>query len=138
MLKCYRCNGQHNPKGCPFIKEKCNQCGKVGHIRKARRQKANKQLPATSLHVMQGNEDAERHDWTGLYRVSKGNDRKPISVTMDVENSTLVMELDTGSARLGSGRRISRTAVACTVIKHHSTTTHVYGSNVDTVGRVVS
>ena len=96
MLKCYRCNGQHNPKG--WIKEKCNQCGKVGHIRKARRQKVNKQLPATSSHVMQGNEDAERHDWTGLYRVSKGNDRKPISVTMDGENRTLVIELDTGSA----------------------------------------
>ena len=23
MSKCYRCNGQHNPKGCPFINEKC-------------------------------------------------------------------------------------------------------------------
>ena len=32
-----KCNGQHNPKVCPFIKEKCYQCGKVGHIR----QKAN-------------------------------------------------------------------------------------------------
>ncbi|KAK2159261.1 hypothetical protein NP493_1730g00003 [Ridgeia piscesae] len=62
------------------------------------RLKANKQPPATSLHVMQGNEDAERQDWTGLYRVSKGNDRKPISVTMEVENRKLVMELDTGSA----------------------------------------
>ena len=47
---------------------------------------------------MQGNEDAERHDWTGLYRVSKGNDRKPISVTMEVENRELVMELDMCSA----------------------------------------
>ena len=47
---------------------------------------------------MQGNEDAERQDWTGLYRVSKGNDREPISVTMEVENRELVMELDTGSA----------------------------------------
>ena len=54
--------------------------------------------PQRSLHVIQGNEDAERHDWTGLYRVSKGNDRKPISVTMEVENRELVMELDTGSA----------------------------------------
>ena len=98
VSKCYRCNGQHNPKVCPFIKEKCYQCGKVGHIRKACRQKVNKQPPATSLHVMQGNEDAERHDWTGLYRVSKGNDRKPISVTMEVENRELVMKLDTGSA----------------------------------------
>ena len=96
--KCYRCNGQHNPKGCPFIKEKCYQCGKVGHIRKACRQKASKQPPATSLHVMQGNEDANRQDWTGLYRVSKGNDRKSISVTMEVENRELVMERDTGSA----------------------------------------
>ena len=85
VSKCYRCNGQHNPKGCPFIKEKYYQCGKVGHIRKACQQKANKQPPATSLHVMQGYEDAERQDWTGLYRVSKGNDRNPISVTMEVE-----------------------------------------------------
>ena len=98
MSKCYRCNGQHNPKGCQFIKEKCYQCGKVGHIRKTCLQKASKQPPATSLPVMQGNEDANRQDWTGLYRMSKGNDRMPISVTMEVENRELVMELDTGSA----------------------------------------
>ena len=61
-------------------------------------QKANKQPPATSLHVMLGNEDAERQDWIGLYRVSKGNDRMPISVTMEVENREHVMELDRGSA----------------------------------------
>ena len=79
-------------KGCPFIKEKCYQCGKVGHIRKACRQNANKHSPATSLHVMQGNENAERHYWTGLYRVFKGNDRKPISVTMEVKNREFVME----------------------------------------------
>ena len=59
---------------------------------------ANKKPPATSLHVMQGNEDAKRHDRTGLYRVSKGNYRKPISMTMEVENRELVMELDTDSA----------------------------------------
>ena len=73
MSKCCRCTGQHNPKVCPFIKKKCYQCGKVCHIRKSCRQKANKQPPATSLHVMQGNEDAERQDCTECPKVMTGS-----------------------------------------------------------------
>lgn len=37
---CYRCNGKnHNANECHFKETKCNNCGKVGHIKKACRAK---------------------------------------------------------------------------------------------------
>ena len=38
--KCYRCNGDHQHKVCPFKKEQCHFCKKTVHIQRACRQKS--------------------------------------------------------------------------------------------------
>ena len=43
--QCSRCGEQHDPKTCKFKKEKCFQCGKVGHIKRACRTLASKAIP---------------------------------------------------------------------------------------------
>ena len=68
----------------------------VGHIRKPYRQKTgNKPQPRTSLNVVQGSDSAgtEQYDWEGLYQVSKRHKRKPIAVTMELENRDILTTL---------------------------------------------
>ena len=38
-ISCHRCGGKHSPADCKFLKESCNNCGKVGHISKMCRSK---------------------------------------------------------------------------------------------------
>ena len=33
--KCYRCLASHHPQSCPFIKYRCNNCSKIGHLQRA-------------------------------------------------------------------------------------------------------
>ena len=50
---CYRCEGQHDPKSCPFSKAKCCSCGKTGHISKECRQsKETRSQTAHPVNVM--------------------------------------------------------------------------------------
>jgi len=40
---CGRCLGKHQPRDCPFLKEKCFKCGKVGHTKRACKTKTQNQ-----------------------------------------------------------------------------------------------
>lgn len=52
---CYRCNGDnHLAKECRFAQEKCHNCGKVGHIKRACKMENMGQVKTKHVKVSRG------------------------------------------------------------------------------------
>ena len=115
---CYRC-GQvgHNPANCTFRTAQCHKCGKIGHIKKmCQSRKASRggstsntrnsrQVPAQtrqnsnhkSVRAVQ-NETEGQTDEYPLHIVTSPAPTKPMMLEVTVNNQSVSMELDTGSA----------------------------------------
>jgi len=116
--KCGRCLGVHNQNNCPFLKEKCFKCGKVGHTRRACKTKAqnpgqptphdqqrkppNRATSVAKAHQVEGttqeNEFGETTE-TSLYALYEVVPSTPdeIKVTVNVENKPLEFVVDTAA-----------------------------------------
>ncbi|CAG2213598.1 unnamed protein product [Mytilus edulis] len=108
-ITCYRCNKQgHKADTCRFKDQTCHKCKKKGHIQAACRSKMIKR----NVHSL--NADDSQDDEFGIYTVfankdtQKGNNdvgiytvnskTKEITVDVKIDNKSVEMEVDTGSA----------------------------------------
>ncbi|CAC5379592.1 unnamed protein product [Mytilus coruscus] len=109
LITCYRCNKQgHKADTCRFKDQTCHKCKKKGHIQAACRSKMIKR----NVHSL--NADDSQDDEFGIYTVfankdtQKGNNdvgiytvnskTKEITVDVKIDNKSVEMEVDTGSA----------------------------------------
>ena len=106
---CYRCGGSHSPSECRFKDAVCHSCNKTGHIAKAcRRQKQRPSPPhhqnrhqSKSTHQVERGDAAILEDPTdGSYELFnlQGTRSKPLTITVQVNQTDLQMEIDTGAA----------------------------------------
>ncbi|XP_060063527.1 uncharacterized protein K02A2.6-like [Ylistrum balloti] len=96
---CYRCTRPgHDPQKCFFKNEKCNQCGKVGHIKKACRREVHTEKNGKKVHSL----DDQYYEYgdivSDIYTVHDTQSPGPYWVKPRVDGTPLRMELDTGSA----------------------------------------
>ena len=91
---CYRCGGQHWAARCRFKSEKCNACGKVGHIAKMCRTKTKR---GHTTHMVD-NESTSADEYTLYSVVTQKSPASSLRTTVLINNSPLVMEVDTGAA----------------------------------------
>ena len=116
-VECYRCGGNHYATKCKFIDADCRKCGKKGHLARVCRSVATSKKPQMGKssplqsrtlpakpHFPTHTLDLEPHplpppspdsDYSLFTFPSKS---KPIVITMQVNNATLPMELDTGAS----------------------------------------
>ncbi|CAC5397392.1 unnamed protein product [Mytilus coruscus] len=109
LITCYRCNKQgHKADTCRFKDQTCHKCKKKVHIQTACRSK----LIKRNVHSL--NADDSQDDEFGIYTVfankdtQKGNNdveiytvnskTKEITVDVKIDNKSVEMEVDTGSA----------------------------------------
>ena len=72
---CYRCLGNHDHKGCPFLKEKCHHCNKSGHIARAcKAKKRDAQAAHPPIHYVDGDE-GDSNDYLGSLEVNNVRDK---------------------------------------------------------------
>ena len=106
--RCYRCEGQHNLQTCWALKEECQYCHKLGHIERACRKKQREnRFKKPSYRVKQvdeatpqGEEEDETIEEEGIHGIGAEQWKTSASVfvTVDVEGTSIQMELDTGAA----------------------------------------
>ena len=106
---CYQCGGSHSPSECRFKDAVCHSYNKRGHIAKAcRRQKQNPLTPlqqnrhqSKSTHQVGMGDGAILEDPTNgsseLFNL-QGTRSKPLAITVQVNQTDLQMEIDTGAA----------------------------------------
>ena len=104
---CYRCGGKHAASDCRFREAECHHCHKKGHIARAcrskgkqavpepqqRRHRPNKKPPQQTFQVSEEGEDTP---YT-MFVVRGERAPQPIKVTVNVNGTNLVMEVDTGA-----------------------------------------
>ena len=108
-IVCFRCGGPHVTWACRFIKEKCHNCGKTGHISKVCQSPTTKSQkfkgrPARGLHSVNKEESSPPEELTPeksnnllmIYSFSSKSD--PIKLAVEVNGHKLDMELDTGAS----------------------------------------
>ena len=111
--KCYRCGRDHEQSECKFRDAKCHNCGKQGHIASVCRSKSTSSANAgtkKSVYMSRGSgrkRFSERPSEAtnkymdvdnGLFVVSDTSSQKPISVEMEIDDTKVRMELDTGAS----------------------------------------
>ncbi len=104
---CHRCGGPHLAPACRFINEKCQSCGKTGHIAKVCRSKpstSNRQDQHKKSYRTHSLEVANLSDTSAntsppIYNMFSLNSRaEPIMVPVNINNRKIEMELDTDAA----------------------------------------
>ena len=94
---CYRCGKtNHDSKDCRFADATCNYCKKKGHIAIVCRKKKGAQRTSNTKHVAPAFSDTDSEEFC-LHTI-KAQTSQPILVTLQVEDVSLSMELDTGAA----------------------------------------
>jgi hypothetical protein len=87
----------HDPEDCFYKTEKCRKCEQIGHIYRACKSDVAKPKNLHSLGE-DGSSQGACYDEYDLYSVKARSVVKPVWVEPRVEDTTLRMELDTGSA----------------------------------------
>ena len=107
--KCWRCGGLHAARECPFLKEKCFKCDQVGHtrsqcdkIKEYYFQKHAKMPSKQRAHHLEEQDNYVEGDYPALSHLETQDtvnklSSKPYQVVLDINNSNVSMELDTGS-----------------------------------------
>ena len=91
---CYRCGqGQHPPSTCKYMYKsyKCNNCGKVGHLAAVCKSKSTKFV----VSELREEGDCEMHT-LGLFTVSEKSKDDALTVTVEIKDRPVIMEVDTG------------------------------------------
>ena len=106
--RCNRCEGQHNSQTCWALKEECRYCHKLGHIERACRKKQRENRFKKPSHRVkkvdeatpQGEEEDEAIEEEGIHGIGaeQWKTSAPVFVTVEVEGTSIQMELDTGAA----------------------------------------
>jgi hypothetical protein len=118
--RCHRCHGQHDPERCWHKKKKCNNCGRIGHLKIAcqqpkqhgsRREKDTNSFKRKTHFVdndVTVNNEDDDDDFSNYVSVSnecklginavQGQNVKPFMIPMNVENKVTEMEIDTGAS----------------------------------------
>ena len=103
LKPCYRCGGNHLQSKCRFKDTTCNFCKKRGHIAKVCYSRLKKQPTSTRKGTNQVvAEDTQTQPLSdeeyGMYHsTSTRQPRKPLQVTIELNNASLTMEVDTGA-----------------------------------------
>ena len=120
--KCYRCNStKHLANVCRFKDAKCNNCHMKGHISKAFRNRTSQTGPPLKMPAYQKTAtpkptsnivkqmqtlptndveefiDPNSDEDSSSFYIHKVNPKKPLCVTMGIQDSTVKFEIDTGS-----------------------------------------
>ena len=104
---CDRCGGNHSKDDCRFKDAECHFCRKKGHIAKVCRSKAksttssrqqrNRPKTKSTQRTCQVSEETEDDASYNLFAVRNERASPPIEVTVQVNGTDLVMEVDTGA-----------------------------------------
>jgi len=99
-VTCYRCGGPHLASTCKCIDLECRFCKKKGHLARVCRAKQQQQQrslrkPKQTHFVETTAEDSD--DAYGLYTVRE-QQHTPITVTLYLNSTPVIMELDTGAS----------------------------------------
>ncbi|XP_040065679.1 uncharacterized protein LOC120839450 isoform X1 [Ixodes scapularis] len=91
-FECYRCGSdKHFARACPHIADKCMNCGKKGHVQRACRSAKKKTVGGKKwVRTLQS-------DDTFNVKMLSPQSRRPITVDVEVQGTSLSMELDTGA-----------------------------------------
>ena len=105
---CYRCGKTgHKPAACRFKDATCRFCGKVGHLKavcysrkkaEAHRKKTDPQARPVLAVSQTDAAQQEDTDEYPLYTLRSPSSTPPITVPVQIEGSSVQMELDTGAA----------------------------------------
>jgi hypothetical protein len=95
---CSRCNGtNHNAGICRYKSYKCNTCNKIGHLSRACTNKVHSIRPSTEIsHEYNVNAVPTESDYFNMYNVKSSNSL-PYTININIENSEICMEIDTGA-----------------------------------------
>ena len=94
--KCYRCDGQHSAKVCPFIEKQYFYCKNKGHTLKVCR---NKVKDDSLKRLTKENNDHEEDDAIySMYYFSSQKPRPPIIIKISVAGCVIPIEVDTGAS----------------------------------------
>ena len=100
VKKCYRCDGNHAAKSCPFIDKECFYCHNKGHTSKVCRKKA-KANKVKVNNVVQTKENFAEVDDDEFYNIcSLSMSRNPpLVVEAKINGTDIKMEVDAGASR---------------------------------------
>ena len=99
---CYRCGGGHLASECPCREYVCHSCKKKGHLSKMCRKKGKGSKPKEEAKVLV-DKDANVMD-----HVESGS-RKPYRTVVNINGTSLSMEIDMGASVLVIGKQIFET-----------------------------
>ena len=91
IAECYRCGSKkHKAHKCRHIKTVCHNCHKIGHLARV----CHSSQPKSEHHL----QEEDSREASPLFRMGSGSS-KPITVSVQINQQPVEMELDTGAAR---------------------------------------
>ena len=106
-VTCYRCGkAGHNAAVCRHKDTVCHGCGKRGHLKRACRSKQKGAAPSRtgqrkkSTRAVNKVDESEPEDGENelpLYHVTSGEQTRPLKISVQIEDQSVPMEIDTGA-----------------------------------------